>query len=61
MDFHTCPNVDGLKPHVGGVVVKGSLRVSINGMPAARQGDSIVEASAPNSITGGDPRVQIGG
>jgi len=61
VDSHVCPLVDGLKPHVGGVVVKGSSRVLINGSPAARQGDQIVEAGPPNSITKGCPNVQIGG
>lgn len=59
-DFHTCPLSDGPKPHVGGVLAVGSLTVLINGLPAARQGDQVVEASAPNAILFGEPTVLIG-
>ena len=60
VDIHVCPLVDGLKPHVGGVVALGSTTVLINGLPAARQGDQIVEAGAPNAILLGAPTVLIG-
>ena len=60
VDFHVCPLVDGVKPHVGGVVALGSTTVLINGLPAARQGDQIVEAGAPNAILLGAPTVLIG-
>lgn len=59
-DTHTCPLSDGPKPHVGGVVAVGSMTVMIGGMPAARQGDMVVEASAPNAILGGTFTVMIG-
>ena len=59
-DTHVCPLVDGVKPHVGGVVAVGSVTVMIGGLPAARQGDMIVEAGAPNMIAGGAPTVMIG-
>jgi uncharacterized Zn-binding protein involved in type VI secretion len=59
-DFHTCPLFDGPKPHVGGVVAVGSTTVLFGGLPAARQGDQIVEASAPNSIVLGEFTVLIG-
>jgi uncharacterized Zn-binding protein involved in type VI secretion len=59
-DFHICPLFDGLKPHVGGVVAVGSTSVLINGLPAARQGDQVVEAGAPNAIVLGEPTVLIG-
>jgi len=59
-DMHTCPLVDGVKPHVGGVVAVGSMTVLINNLPAARQGDMVVEASAPNSIVMGCATVMIG-
>ena len=59
-DSHVCPLSDGPKPHVGGVVALGSLTVNIGGLPAARQGDKIVEASAPNVISKGAARVNIG-
>jgi uncharacterized Zn-binding protein involved in type VI secretion len=59
-DVHVCPLVDGLKPHVGGVVAVGSVTVTIGGLPAARQGDLVVEAGAPNAIALGAPTVLIG-
>jgi uncharacterized Zn-binding protein involved in type VI secretion len=59
-DFHTCPLVTGLVPHVGGVVAMGSSTVLIEGVPAARQGDTVVESGPPNTIVGGCPTVQIG-
>lgn len=59
-DTHACPLVDVLKPHVGGVVAAGSLTVKIGGLPAARQGDMVVEAGAPNAIAAGAPTVMIG-
>lgn len=60
-DAHVCPLVDGVKPHAGGVVAKGSASVLIGGLPAARMGDQVVEAGAPNPIAAGDPSVLIGG
>jgi uncharacterized Zn-binding protein involved in type VI secretion len=59
-DNHACPLCDGLKPHVGGVIGIGSVTVKIGGMPAARQGDSVLEVGAPNSIAMGAPTVVIG-
>lgn len=59
-DFHTCPLVTGVVPHVGGVVAMGSVTVLINNLPAARQGDTIVEAGPPNTIAMGCPTVLIG-
>ena len=61
VDMHTCPLSDGNKPHVGGVVVNGSSKVSINGFPAARQRDLIVEVGPTDSISQGCLKVQIGG
>lgn len=60
VDTHVCPLFDGLKPHVGGVIAVGSMTVMIGGFPAARLGDSIVEAGAPNAIVVGAPTVMIG-
>ena len=45
----------------GGVVAAGSTTVLINNLPAARQGDQIVEAGPPNAIAMGEPTVLIGG
>jgi uncharacterized Zn-binding protein involved in type VI secretion len=59
-DTHLCPLVDGVKPHVGGVVAVGSVTVMIGGLAAARQGDMVVEAGAPNAIAAGAPTVLIG-
>ncbi len=59
-DFHTCPLVTGVVPHVGGMVALGSLTVLINNMPAARQGDMITESGPPNTIAMGCPTVMIG-
>jgi len=59
-DMHVCPLVDGLKPHVGGTVAAGSVTVMIGGLPAARLGDLVVEAGAPNAIAQGLPTVLIG-
>jgi uncharacterized Zn-binding protein involved in type VI secretion len=59
-DTHTCPLSDGPKPHVGGVVALGSTTVLINSLPAARQGDQVVEAGAPNAILLGELTVLIG-
>lgn len=59
-DTHVCPLIDGLKPHVGGVVAVGSVTVKIGGLPAARQGDMVVEVGAPNTIVAGAPTVMIG-
>jgi uncharacterized Zn-binding protein involved in type VI secretion len=60
-DFHACPLVTVLVPHVGGVVALGSLTVLIGGLPAARMGDMVVEAGPPNAIAIGSPTVMIGG
>ena len=60
-DFHACPLVTVLVPHVGGVVALGSLTVLIGGLPAARMGDIVVEAGPPNAIAIGCPTVMIGG
>jgi len=59
-DTHTCPLVTGVVPHVGGVVAVGSLTVLIGNLPAARQGDIVVEGGPPNTIAMGCPTVIIG-
>ncbi len=59
-DFHACPLVTALVPHVGGVVAMGSTTVMINGLPAVRQGDMIVETAPPNSVAMGCLTVMIG-
>ncbi len=60
-DMHTCPLISpGPVPHVGGIVALGSTSVMINNLPAARQGDTIVESGPPNTIAMGYPTVEIG-
>ena len=60
IDFHTCPLITVLIPHVGGVVPMGSVTVLINGLSAVRVGDQIIEVAPPNVITQGEPTVLIG-
>jgi uncharacterized Zn-binding protein involved in type VI secretion len=61
VDMHNCPLSEGTKPHVGGVVTRGSSKVFINGLAAVRQGDMIIEVGPADSITEGCLSVQIGG
>lgn len=61
VDFHACPLVNGIIPHVGGMVAMGSTTVFINKMPVVRMGDQIVESGGPNVIAMGCPTVNIGG
>jgi uncharacterized Zn-binding protein involved in type VI secretion len=42
------------------VVAVGSATVLIGGLPAARMGDTIVEAGPPDPIAAGEPTVLIG-
>jgi uncharacterized Zn-binding protein involved in type VI secretion len=49
-----------VKPHVGGTVAVGSPTVLIGGLPAARQGDQVIEAGPPNAIALGELTVLIG-
>lgn len=61
-DIHSCATPLPLPPHGPGVVIDGSKTVLINGLPACRQGDTILEAlGPPNKITVGLPTVLIGG
>jgi uncharacterized Zn-binding protein involved in type VI secretion len=61
-DIHSCTTPLPLPPHGPGLVVDGSATVRINGLPACRMGDTVVEAvGPPNKISGGDSTVTIGG
>ncbi len=61
-DIHLCNTPTPVPPHGPGVVINGSATVMINFLPAARQGDTILEAIGPaNTITKGEPTVVIGG
>jgi len=59
-DLHLCPLVDGLRPHVGGIVPTGSATVFVGGKPAVRQGDFVAEAGGPNAVVQGAATVLIG-
>lgn len=60
-DIHNCATPLPVPPHGPGVVVSGSRTVLINGLPACRMGDRILEAlGPPNIITKGCPTVLIG-
>lgn len=61
-DIHACTTPLPVPPHGPGVVINGSATVMINNLPAARQGDTILEAAGPsNSIVMGCTTVIIGG
>ena len=60
-DIHVCATLLPVPPHGPGVVITPSQTVIIAGMPAARMGDTILEAvGPPNTITKGEPTVLIG-
>jgi uncharacterized Zn-binding protein involved in type VI secretion len=62
VDIHSCATLLPLPPHGTGVVIDGSSTVLINGLPACRLGDTLLEAvGPPNKIAGGCPTVIIGG
>jgi uncharacterized Zn-binding protein involved in type VI secretion len=61
-DIHVCATPLPIPPHGPGVVITPSATVMIAGMPAARQGDTILEAvGPPNKIMKGEITVTIGG
>jgi uncharacterized Zn-binding protein involved in type VI secretion len=61
-DIHQCATPLPIPPHGPGVVIDGSKTVLINGLPASRMGDTILEALGPtNKIVKGDFTVLIGG
>ncbi len=62
-DTHICPVPSGPvpAPHGPGVVLQASTTVVINNMPAARQGDKVVETlGGPDAIAKGCTTVLIG-
>jgi uncharacterized Zn-binding protein involved in type VI secretion len=60
-DIHACTTPLPTPPHGPGVVTDGSPTVLINGLPACRMGDTILEAlGPPNKIVMGCPTVLIG-
>lgn len=61
-DIHTCATPLPVPPHGPGIVITPSATVIIQGMPAARMGDTILEAvGPPNKIVSGEMTVLIGG
>ncbi len=61
-DTHLCVTPLPVPPHGPGVVITGSATVMIDNLPAARQGDTILEAvGPPNKVSMGCPTVMIGG
>jgi len=60
-DIHNCATPLPVPPHGPGVVIDGSPTVLINGLPACRLGDTIIEAvGPPNKIVSGCFTVLIG-
>jgi uncharacterized Zn-binding protein involved in type VI secretion len=59
-DVHFCPLATGSVPHGSGRVVAGSSTVLVNGRPATRQGDSILETGQISEIAAGEPTVRLG-
>lgn len=60
-DMHMCPIPCPIPPHGPGFVTKGSGTVIIDNLPAARQGDKVMEAcGGADPIAMGDPMVNIG-
>lgn len=61
-DYHTCPAITVIIPHVGGNITgPGDPSVLINGLPAARVGDLASCVGPPDTIISGSARVLIGG
>jgi uncharacterized Zn-binding protein involved in type VI secretion len=61
-DMHQCGTPLIAPPHGPGLVIDGSKTVFINGLPACRSGDTVLEAiGPPNKIAKGLPTVTIGG
>ena len=61
-DFHACPMVTGVVPHVGGPITgPGTPTVMIGGMPAAVVGDMAACVGPPDTIIAGSATVMIGG
>jgi uncharacterized Zn-binding protein involved in type VI secretion len=61
-DFHECPMVTALVPHVGGPVIgPGIETVLIGKLPASVMGDTLVCVGPPDTVLGGSTTVLIGG
>ncbi len=61
-DIHACVTPLPIPPHGPGIVITPSATVMVANFPAARMGDTILEAvGPPNTIVKGEPTVMIGG
>jgi uncharacterized Zn-binding protein involved in type VI secretion len=58
-DMHTCPQVTGVVPHVGGPIIKGSPTVLTGKLPQARITDQCVCVGPPDMILKGSPTVLV--
>ena len=62
-DYHICPMVTGVVPHVGGPILPGGAvaTVLIGGLPAATAGTMATCVGPPDSIANGSGTVLVGG
>lgn len=61
-DIHMCATPLPIPPHGPGIVITPSATVMVANFPAARMGDTILEAvGPPNKIVKGEMTVMIGG
>lgn len=61
LDSHVCPLSTAGVPHTGGVVIPSDFDCLINGLPAVRVGDAVLEAAGgPNPVVIGAEDVLIG-
>jgi len=61
-DMHTCTEVTGVVPHVGGPIIgPGVETVLIESLPASIVGDSCTCVGPPDTIAMGSTTVFIGG
>jgi uncharacterized Zn-binding protein involved in type VI secretion len=61
-DLHTCPQVTGTVPHVGGPVLPpGVASVLVGGLPAATVGGVCACVGPPDVIVSGSTSVLVGG
>ncbi len=61
-DIHVCATPLPIPPHGPGIVITPSATVMVANFPAARMGDTILEAvGPPNKIVKGEMTVLIGG
>jgi uncharacterized Zn-binding protein involved in type VI secretion len=61
-DIHACATPLPIPPHGPGVVITPSMTVMMSNQPAARMGDTILEAvGPPNTIVRGEMTVIVGG